>query len=116
MEFLQKLQNSTIGNKIIRSNAFKNYTAYSLGDCFAQALELECEYQVGEVVLVTMDPMVLSVETPSGNAEVHEMNVDAEPERRLPAYNPNPCCECKEIGLFKKGLSTAETAPAQYSG
>ena len=57
---------------------------------------------MGKVVSTTRDSTVLSMETPSGNAEVHEMNVDAEPERRPPVYNPNPCYECKDIGHFKR--------------
>ena len=36
--------------------------------------------------------------------EVHEANAsgDTEPEGRVPAYNPNPCYNCKEIGHFKR--------------
>ena len=57
---------------------------------------------MGEVVSATRDSVVLSVETSSGNTEVHEMNIDSEPERSLPVYNPNPCYECKKIGHFKR--------------
>ena len=36
--------------------------------------------------------------------EIHEASTsgDVEPERRAPAYNPNPCYNCKEIGHFKR--------------
>ena len=37
-------------NKIIKSNRFKDYTKYSLQACFARALELEGDFQVGKVV------------------------------------------------------------------
>ena len=44
VQFLRKLHSKMIANKIIRSNAFKNYTTYSLADCFVKALELEGEF------------------------------------------------------------------------
>ena len=50
MEFIKRLRNSAIANKIIKSQQFKEYTQYSLQSCFAKALELEGEFMVGEVV------------------------------------------------------------------
>ena len=50
MEFMERLRNSAIANKIIKSQQFKEYTQYSLQSCFAKALELEGEFMVGEVV------------------------------------------------------------------
>ena len=50
MEFMKRLRNSAIANKIIKSQQFKEYTRYSLQSCFAKALELEGEFMVGEVV------------------------------------------------------------------
>ena len=104
VEFLKRLYNKFIGNKIIRSNAFKSYTTFSMADCFSKALELEGEYQVGEVVLPAMDLQVMSATGQLTGEEVHEGNAsgDAEPEQRAPAYNPNPCYNCKEIGHFKR--------------
>ena len=50
VEFMKRLRNSAIANKIIKSQQFKEYTRYSLQSCFAKALELEGEFMVGEVV------------------------------------------------------------------
>ena len=50
VEFMKRIRNTQIANKIIRSNRFKDYTRYSLQACFARALELEGDFQVGEVV------------------------------------------------------------------
>ena len=50
VEFMKRLRNSAIANKIIKSQLFKEYTRYSLQSCFAKALELEGEFMVGEVV------------------------------------------------------------------
>ena len=50
MEFMKRLRNSAIANKIIKSQQFKEDTRYSLQSCFAKALELEGEFMVGEVV------------------------------------------------------------------
>ena len=104
VEFLKRLYNKFIGNKIIRSNAFKSYMTFSMADCFSKALELEGEYQVGEVVSPGMDLQVMSATGQLTGEEVHQANAsgDAEPERRAPAYNPNPCYNCKEIGHFKR--------------
>ena len=51
VEFMKRLRNSAIANKIIKSQQFKEYTQYSLQSCFAKALELEGEFMVGEVVV-----------------------------------------------------------------
>ena len=50
VEFMKRIRNTQIVNKIIKSNHFKDYTRYSLQACFARALELEGDFQVGEVV------------------------------------------------------------------
>ena len=44
------MKNTQIANKIIRGPRFKDYTRYSLQACFAKALELEGDFQIGEVV------------------------------------------------------------------
>ena len=82
VEFLKRLHNKFIGNKIIRSNAFKSYTTFSMADCFSKALELKGEYQVGEVVLPGMDLQVMSATGQLTGEEIHEASTsgDAEPE------------------------------------
>ena len=50
VEFMKRIRNTQIANKIIKSNRFKDYTKYSLQACFVRALELEGDFQVGEVV------------------------------------------------------------------
>ena len=60
VEFLKRLHNKFIGNKIIRSNAFKSNTTFSMADSFSKALELEGEYQVGKIVSPRMDLQVMS--------------------------------------------------------
>ena len=104
VEFLKRLHNKFIGNKIIRSNAFKSYTTFSMADCFSKVLELEGEYQVGEVMSPGMDLHVMSATGQLTGEEIHEASTsgDTEPEQRDPAYNPNPCYNCKEIGHFKR--------------
>ena len=46
VEFMKRIRNTQIANKIIKSNHFKDYTRYSLQACFAWALELEGDFQV----------------------------------------------------------------------
>ena len=63
VEFMKRIRNTQIANKIIRSNRFKDYTKYSLQACFARALELEGDFQVGEVVTPNyVQAQVLAVE------------------------------------------------------
>ena len=82
VEFLKRLHNKFIGNKIIRSNAFKSYMTFSMADCFSKALELEGEYQVGEVVSPGMDLHVMSATGQLTGEEIHEASTsgDTEPE------------------------------------
>ena len=51
VEFMKRIRNTQIANKIIKSNHFKDYMRYSLQACFAHELELESDFQVGEVVI-----------------------------------------------------------------
>ena len=82
VEFLKRLHNKFIGNKTIRSNAFKSYMMFSMADCFSKALELEGEYQVGEVVSPGMDLHIMTATGQLTGEEVHEANTsgDTEPE------------------------------------
>ena len=50
VEFMKRIRNTQIANKIIKSNCFKDHIKYSLQASFARALELEGDFQVGEVV------------------------------------------------------------------
>ena len=50
VQFMKRIRNTQIANKIIKSNRFKDYTRYSFQACFTRALELEGDFQVGEVV------------------------------------------------------------------
>ena len=80
VEFLKRLHNKFIGNKIIRSNAFKSYTTFSMADCFSKALELEGEYQVGEVVSPGMDLHIMSAIGQLTGKEVQEANTSGDTE------------------------------------
>ena len=50
VNFLSKLQNSRIANKVAQSKEFQNYYQFSLQHCFKKALELEGTYQVSKGV------------------------------------------------------------------
>ena len=73
-----------------------------MADCFAKALELEGEFQVGEVVSADADTQILMALAAGEQEEVNEITGTGEADRRTPAYNPNPCFHCKEIGHFKR--------------
>ena len=103
VEFMKRLRNAAIANKIIKSQQFKEYTRYSLQSCFAKALELEGEFMVGEVVAPWYrQTAVLSVEgSDSSGEEVSE--VQAAPDKgKGDLYNPNECWRCGGMGHFAR--------------
>ena len=107
VEFMKRIRNMQIANKIIKSNCFKDYTRYSLQACFARALELEGDFQVGEVVTPNYThAQVLAVEgeeTPeivagdTGNDVTLANKQGTNPQGM---YNPNVCWRCSQVGHF----------------
>ena len=81
VEFMKRIRNTQIANKIIKSNRFKDYTRYSLQACFARALELEGDFQVGEVVTPNyVQAQVLAVEGEGAtDMAAGDANNDAKP-------------------------------------
>ena len=97
VEFIKRIRNTQIANKI-KSNRFKDYTRYSLQACFACALELEGDFQVGKVVTPNYtQAQVLTVEgDPSPEVAVGDAGGDTTPidkQGTTPPgmYNPNVC-------------------------
>ena len=61
VNFLSKLQNPRIANKVAQSKEFQNYHQFSLQHCFKTALELEATYQVSECVNMARPTDVLQI-------------------------------------------------------
>ena len=103
VEFMKRLRNSAIANKIIKSQQFKEYTRYSLQSCFAKALELEGEFMVGEVVAPRYrQTTVLSVDN-VGAQEEEVGEVQPSPDKgKGDLYNPNECWRCGGMGHFAR--------------
>ena len=103
VEFMKRLRNAAIANKIIKSQQFKEYTRYSLQSCFAKALELEGEFMVGEVVAPKYrQPTILSVGD-SSTQEEEVVEVQPSPDRgKGDLYNPNDCWRCGGMGHFAR--------------
>ena len=56
-----------------------------MADCFSKALELEGEYQVGEVVLPGMDLHVMSATGQLTGEEIHEASISGlQPTTQIP--------------------------------
>ena len=109
VEFMKRIRNTQIANKIIKSNHFKDYTKYSLQACFARALELEGDFQVGEVVTPNyVQAQVLAKEgegatdTAIGDASNDAKPVDNQGTASPGMYNPNVCWKCGQVGHFAR--------------
>ena len=95
LHFLRRLKNSRMTNKIIRLEQFKEYDTFSLVDCMTKAIELEEEYQTGEVVGddVTQIMSIL-------NEEVNEVTVGKSNTAPGAPQGYNPCYRCGAVGHF----------------
>ena len=109
VEFMKRIRNTQIAKKIIKSNHFKDYTKYSLQACFARALELEGDFQVGEVVTPNyVQARVLATEgegatdTAIGDASNDAKPVDNQGTASPGMYNPNVCWRCGQVGHFAR--------------
>ena len=123
VEFMKRIRNTQIANKIIKSNCFKDYTRYSLQACFAQALELEGDFQVREVVTPNYtQAQVLAVEgeeTPKiaagdpGNDATLANKQGTNPQGM---YNPNVCWRCGQVGHFVRDCPNQDPQPTKALG
>ena len=95
VNFLSKLQNPRIANKVAQSKEFQNYDQFSL-HCFKKALELEGTYQVSEGVNMVRPTGVLHMYHDEEDDKICKIN---QINRYKKAKN-NACWKCGEVGHF----------------
>ena len=123
VEFMKRIRNMQIANKIIKSNHFKDYTRYSLQVCFARALELERDFQVGEVVTPNYaQAQVLpleggdSSEVVAGDVNNDTTPIDKQGTTAQGMYNPNVCWYCEQVGHFARDYPNQDPQPTKALG
>ena len=123
VELMKRIRNTQIANKIIKSNCFKDYTRYSLQACFARALELEGDFQVGEVVTPNYaQAQVLAMEGEEApKIAAGDPGNDATPVTKQGTnpqgmYNPNVCWRCGQVGHFARDYPNQDPQPIKALG
>ena len=120
---MKRIRNTQIANKIIKSSCFKDYTRYSLQACFVRALELEGDFQVGEVVTPNYaQAQVLVVEgedtqeVVAGDAGKDATPINKQGTTTPGMYNPNVCWRCGQVGHFVRDCPNQDPQPTKALG
>ena len=96
VNFLSKLQNPRITNKVAQSKEFQNYDQFSLQHCFKKALELEGTYQMSEGVNMVRPTNVLHIYHEEDDNKICELNqINKDNKVRNSA-----CWKCGEVDHF----------------
>ena len=96
VNFLSKLQNPRIANKVAQSKEFQNFYQFSLQHCFKKALELEGTHQVSEGVNMVRPTNVLHMYHEEDDDEICQLNQI----NRDNKVRNNACWKCGEVGHF----------------